>query len=287
VPPVCSSVNRGLAPRADTDRMYSRDELAADFRALGISPGEVVMVHASVRAVGEVAGGPDQIHLALSDALGEDGTLMMYAGCPRYFDEIGRGDLAAEEEAELLEKLPAFDPLTARSARDHGILVEFLRTWPGTRVNPHVARFAARGARVDELFSVQPWNYAFGRDSPLDRFAALDGRILMLGADLDTVTFLHYVEHIADTPGRRVAKFRVPVLENGTRVWRDCEEFDTSDVGAHPAWPDQFFATLVRGFLDASGNTGGRVGDAPCYLMSARDLMAYAKPIMEATAAGG
>ena len=40
------------------------------------------MVHASVRSVGEVAGGPDQIHLALKDALTPDGTLMMYASCP-------------------------------------------------------------------------------------------------------------------------------------------------------------------------------------------------------------
>jgi aminoglycoside 3-N-acetyltransferase len=48
------------------------------------------MLHASVRAVGPVAGGPDEIHLALKDALTEEGTLAMYAGCPRYFDEVGR-----------------------------------------------------------------------------------------------------------------------------------------------------------------------------------------------------
>jgi aminoglycoside N3'-acetyltransferase len=36
---------------------------------LGVEPGDIVMLHASVRAVGEVAGGPDQIHLALKDAL--------------------------------------------------------------------------------------------------------------------------------------------------------------------------------------------------------------------------
>lgn len=264
--------------------MYSRDQLVSDFRALGVSQGDVVMVHASVRSVGEVAGGPDQIHLALSDTLGDEGTLMMYAGCPRYVDEVGRGNLTAVEEAEVLEKLPPFDPATARSDRDHGILVEFLRTWPGTRVNPHPARFAARGARVDELFATQPWNYAYGRDSALDRFLALDGRILMVGSDHDTVTFLHYVEHIANIPDRRVARYRVPVLENGTRVWRECEEFDTSSIGVHANWPDRFFAQLVDSFLEVSANRGGLVGDALCHLMSARDLMAFVRPIMESTA---
>ena len=90
--------------------MYSRSELAADFRSLGLAPGDVVMVHASVRAVGEIAGGPDEIHLALKDAVTDDGTILMYAGCPRYVDEVGRGNLTAEQEAEILDAALGFAP---------------------------------------------------------------------------------------------------------------------------------------------------------------------------------
>lgn len=57
-----------------------------------------------VRNVGEVAGGPDQIHLAVRDALGAAGTLLMYAGCPSYYDDVGRGVLSAEQESEVLAK---------------------------------------------------------------------------------------------------------------------------------------------------------------------------------------
>ena len=110
--------------------MYSRQELADGFRALGVGAGDTVMVHASIRAVGPIAGGPDQIHLALKDALTADGTLLMYASCPEHYDEIGRGNLADAMERELLVKLPAFDPATARSQRDNGALVELLRTYP-------------------------------------------------------------------------------------------------------------------------------------------------------------
>jgi len=120
--------------------MHSRPQLTADLRSLGIAPGDAVMAHASVKAVGAIAGGPDEIHLAIKDALTPEGTLLMYAGCPRYVDEVGRGNLSPAEEAEILDKLPPFDPETARSARDHGILVEFLRTYPQSRVNRHVAR---------------------------------------------------------------------------------------------------------------------------------------------------
>src|SRR5512132_1475459 len=258
--------------------MHSREQLTADFRALGITPADTLMVHASVRAVGEIAGGPDAIHLALKDVLTPEGTLLMYAGCPQYVDEVGRGNLSTAQEAEVLEKLPVFDATTARSARDHGVLVEFLRTFPGSIVNQHPARFVAWGKQAKYLFSSQPWNYAFGRDSALDRFVALDGKILLLGCDHDAVTFLHYAEHIVDIPGKRVARFKVPLVENGIRVWRDMEEFDTSGDGVHANWPDRFFAAIVDGYLAASANSGGTVGDAQCYLFSARGLLEFALP---------
>lgn len=265
--------------------MYSRQELADDFRRLGVCPGDVVMLHASVRAVGGVAGGPDQIHLALRDALAREGTLLMYASCPRHYDEIGRGVLTLDEERELLEKLPAFDPATARAARDNGTLVEFFRTWPGTKVSAHVARFVASGQDADDLLAPQPWDYAFGRGSPLERFAQRRGTILLLACDHDAVTFLHHAEHIADIPGKRVARFKVPVVDDeGRRAWRDMEEFDTSDAGAHPHWPPRFFARIVDAHLRATGHRGARVGDAESYLIDARGLLAFALDVMRAVA---
>ena len=231
------------------------------------------MVHASVRSVGEVAGGPDQIHLALKDALGTSGTLMMYASCPRYYDDVGRGTLTAEQEREILEKLPSFDPLTARSAHDNGALVEFLRTYPGTVVNNHVARFVVWGKHARYLVSDQPWNYPYGLNSPLDTFLKLDGKILLLGCDHDTVTFLHYAEHVADLPGKRVVHYKVPVEKNGQRVWEDVEEFNTAGDGVHPNWPDRFFAKIVDCSLIQSNNQGGYVGGAKTYLLRAQELL--------------
>jgi aminoglycoside 3-N-acetyltransferase len=264
--------------------MHSREQLRNDLCRLGVEAGDTVMVHASVRAVGEVAGGPDQIHLALKDVLTSEGTLIMYASCPRYYDEVGRGNLTKEQEEEILEKLPAFDPLTARSARDNGTLVEFFRTYPDSRVNHHVARFVVWGKQADYLISEQPWNYAFGVHSPLDRFLGLDGKILLLGSDHDTVTFLHYVEHVAEIPDKRIARFQVPVQEDGRRVWRDMEEFDTSGDGVHANWPDRFFAKIVDAYLTETRNQGRRVGNAMSYMLRARGLLDFASPLMEAVA---
>lgn len=267
--------------------MHSRDSLTRDLRALGLAPGDTVMVHASVRAVGAIAGGPDQIHLAIKDAVGPDGTLLMYASCPDGYDEVGRGTLSPDAEAELLEKLPPFDAASARSARDNGALVEMLRTYPGSRVNDHVARFVAWGQHAEHLFAEQPWNYAFGAGSALGRFVALDGKILLLGSDHDAVTFLHYAEHVGDFPGKQVARYLVPVLEGRDRVWRAMEEFDTSDTGAHTNWPARFFARIVDLHLRRTANRGGLVGDARSHLLSSRALLDRALPIMSQLALDG
>ena len=264
--------------------MISRQQLAADLRALGLRDGDVVMVHASVRAIGEVAGGPDQIHLAIKDAITPRGTLIMYASCPRYVDEVGRGNLSADEEAEVLATLPPFDPETARSARDNGTLVEFLRTYPGSIVNDHVARFVCWGHNAGTLLSQQPWSYAFGRGSALERFVERDGKILLIGCDHDNVTFLHYAEHILDVPGLRIAAFEVPWLEDGARVWKEMKEIDTSGAGAHPNWPERFFAQIVNKYLATTHNRGSRIGYAHSFLLDARGLLALALDQMRATA---
>jgi aminoglycoside 3-N-acetyltransferase len=267
--------------------VISREALARDFRALGVLPGDTVMVHASVRAVGEIAGGPDQIHLAIKDTLTERGTLMMYASCPEYVDEVGRGVHPGSKEREILEKLPPFDARTARSARDNGALVELFRTYPDSLVNDHVARFVVWGAHAHYLLSEQPWDFAFGTGSALDRFVQLDGKILLIGCDHDNVTFLHYAEHILDVPGRRIAVFEVPVLENGVRVWKEMKEIDTSGHGAHPSWPDRFFAQLVNGYLAKTHNRGSRVGHAHSFLLDAKGLLAFALEQMRMTAGRG
>ena len=243
--------------------MWSRAELARDFRALGVTEGDVVMLHASVRSVGEVAGGPDQIHLALRDALGSSGTLMMYVGCPSYYDDVGRGVLTAEQEREVLEKHPPFDPITTRSARSHGILVEFFRTFPGTS-SITTSRASLRQARRRSGSSGRA-SVGICLMEPVRRstdFQRSADSILLLGSDHDEVTFLHHVEHVVDFPDKKISRYKVPCEDGGRVVWREVEEVNTAGDGAHAHWPDRFFAHIVDGYLESSGNRGARVGHA-------------------------
>jgi aminoglycoside 3-N-acetyltransferase len=58
---------------------YTQGQLMNDLHALGLTQGQVVMLHSSVKAVGAVMGGPNVILQAILDTVGKDGTLMMYA----------------------------------------------------------------------------------------------------------------------------------------------------------------------------------------------------------------
>ncbi len=60
--------------------LVGRARLADDLRALGVSPGGLLMVHARISALGWVIGGSGAVARALLDALGPDGTPMAYAG---------------------------------------------------------------------------------------------------------------------------------------------------------------------------------------------------------------
>jgi len=269
---------------------HARPELAASLRHLGVRSGEIVMIHASVRSVGEMFGGPDEVHLAVADAAGPAGTVMMYVGCEIGFDDVGRGFLSPEAEADLLARQPAFDFQTSRANRDFGILAEFFRSYPDTICSESVGpRMAARGAKAAWLTTDAPWNYGFGRGSPLAKLCDANGRVLLLGSDHDEVTLLHFAEHIADFP-KRITRYQVPLIRNGERVWVACEEFNSGDGGVHPNWPDEFFAEIVDDFVERHDGTEfcrcGKIGNADGVLMSAPKLVEHAVPIMVRQATG-
>jgi aminoglycoside 3-N-acetyltransferase len=148
---------------------------------------------------------------------------------------------------------------------------------------------AARGDDAAWLMADPPWNYGFGRGSPLDKLCASGGKVLLLGSRHDEVTLLHYAEHIAPFEGKRLARYKVPILQDGARVWVDCEEFNTSGAGVHENWPANAFELIVDDFIARRAGTPhcrvGRVGLAESVLLDAAELVAHALPIMRRWAA--
>src|SRR5262245_5692714 len=253
-----------------TVRLVTYRQLVDEVKALGVAAGQIVMAHASVKAIGSVMGGPNVIVQALLDALTPTGALMMYVGWEDIPDFVLHLPPAVQQE--YYAEHPPFDPRIARAVRDHGILAEIVRGWPGARrsLNPE-ASMAAIGARAEWITQGHPLNYGYGAGSPLEKLVEARGQVLMLGAPLDTLTLLHYAENRAQMRHKRVIRYSCPILRAGERVWVEIEDYDTGEPHG-----DYAFDGIAREYLALGKGRQGTIGSAPSYLFDAADLSAFA-----------
>lgn len=256
---------------AEVVAWQTQRQIVADLRRLGVAAGQVLMVHSSVRALGPIIGGPNTIIQALLEVLTPAGTLMMYVGWEEAPTDIG--DWPAAVQALFHEACPPYDPRTSRAVRAHGILVECFRTWPGVTRSGHPdCSMAAWGAQAAWLTADHPLLYGYGPGSPLQKLCAAQGYVLMLGAPLDTLTLLHYAEHMAQLPNKRIKRYTCPVLRDGQKVWVDLEEYDTSDTVIDAAYQ---FDTIAEAYLATGNGRKSLVGRAQSYLFEAADLAQF------------
>lgn len=223
--------------------MHTQDSLTRDLRALGVRAGDTLFVHSSFKSLGAVAGGAQAVVGALLDAV-EDGLLLM----PSFNLDGGRDRRAAR-----------WDPAATPSSV--GWLTEFFRRLPGTVRSDHYSHSVAAhgrdaaaivdGHRRAEGFPSPwdrpPWGRTYGTHSPMIRARDRGGRLLMLGVDYRSSTYVHVVEAMWWAERRR------------------------SDPAAPYAGLDR---PRLGALWDRTGRLRrGRVGSAECRLFGIRDYV--------------
>lgn len=257
----------------------TRTSLAEDLLGVGLTAGDTVMVHGAFGRVGEVLGGPDALVDAILDVVGVSGTLVSYQDW-----ELGL-DVWTEDgsvRADLRPHTPAFDPATARPARDHGVLAATIGTRSGVlrSANPG-ASVAAVGARARDLTRDHRLDDGYGVGSPFARFVEVAGTVLMVGAPLDTMTLLHHAEALADIDGKRRIRREYPMAtEDGAVRWVWAEEFDTAGPVVD-GLADDYFADVVGEFLASGAGARGVVGDAEAVLVPGAQIVEFATAWLE------
>ena len=253
--------------------LWTRSELAQQLTDLGLVQGDALLVHAGLRSVGPILGGPDALIGALQDAVGPAGTILGY--CDWNYDDRDLPDPA------LRPHVPPFDPARSRATRDNGAFPELLRTTPGAhRSGNPGASMAALGGRAGWFTADHAMDYGYGPQSPLGKLVQTGGKTLLLGAPLDTMTLLHHAEHLADIPGKRLRRYESPILVDGNTVWRQFEEFDTSDPVVD-GLADDYFEEVVEDFLATGQGRRGLIGHAPSVLVDAPAIVAFAVDWLE------
>jgi aminoglycoside N3'-acetyltransferase len=249
------------------------ETLTRDLRRLGVQGGDTLMVHTSLRAIGRLRDGPDSVLDALEEAVGDDGTLLMVLGAEITHDWVNR--LPEPERPGLLAGAPPFDAVTAPVFHEVGYFAEIFRRRERTLVTDNPSgRFGARGRRAQDLLADAPWHDYYGPGSPLDRLCRCGGRIVRMGANLDTTTVLHFAEYRADLPAKRRVRRHYRCLGPQGVETRAVECLD--DEHGIVDWPgEDYFAVILRDYLANGRARQGRVGLAQSELIEAGDLVDF------------
>jgi aminoglycoside N3'-acetyltransferase len=264
----------------------SAGDLVRDLHRLGVRPGDLLMVHASLRTVGPVAGGPDAVLAALLEAVGPTGTLTAYVSWDRspYEETLGGNRLSPAEK----EAWPAFDPATAAPYPGWGYLNAVICRHPGARRSGHPdASMAAIGPLAEALVADHPLTSAYGPGSPVARLIDRGGKVLLLGAPLDAVTVLHHSEAIARIPRKRRVHTEMPVLDaHGHKHWVALEDWDSNGItdrfaAAAEAGGMDAVETIARAYVMGDRHAEGPVGRAHSYLFDAADIDRFGVRFLE------
>ena len=248
------------------------ESLQADFKALGIEKGMVLLVHSSLSAMGWVCGGAVAIIIALQKVLGETGTLVMPTHSTDLSDPSQWENPPVPESwwQTIRETMPAYDPgLTP--TRSMGKIVETFRKQEGVLRSTHPqSSFCASGPQASYIIDNHSLAFGMGENSPLARIYDLSGFVLLLGVGHSSNTSIHLAEYRADFPTKRVVQDGAPISQAGARTWTTFEDINVDDSD---------FDRLGADFLRS--NEGklvqhGKVAIANCQLMPQRAVVDFA-----------
>jgi len=251
------------------------DSIRADLATLGVARGMVLLVHSSLSALGWVCGGPVAVVMAIEEALGPEGTLVM----PTYSDDLSEPSYWKKPPvpetwwATIRQTMPAYDSRMTPT-RGVGVIPECFRNQAGIRRSPHPSdSFAARGLHAEMIADEHTLNFPMGDGSPLARIYDLDGWILLLGAKFQCASSLHLAEYRAEYPKKKRVKRGAPVMLEGRRVWVEFNDFD---------WDDSDFSSIGTSFAEKTGLVrSGRIMNATTHLLPQRQFVDYAVEWME------
>ncbi|MGW7003347.1 aminoglycoside N(3)-acetyltransferase [Streptomyces sp. NPDC054933] len=250
-----------------TGPMCTRDSLASELREIGLRPGETLLLHSSLSSLGWVCGGPRAVVLALLDALGEDGTVVVPTHSGDNSDPAGWSNPPVPETwwADIRASMPPYDARTTPT-RGVGVIPETVRNWPSALRSAHPqTSFAAVGPRAAEIVDGHALDCRLGERSPLARLEEVGARILLLGVGFESCTAFHLAEYRVPAP--QVDNSFAVMTPQGRR-W--CTVRDTSIT-------EDRFDDLGAAFERECPVVRGRVGAAEARLFSLADAVAYAE----------
>lgn len=184
-------------------KIYKKEDLLEQLREMNIESTDTVMMHSSMKAVGEVDGGADTVLDALSEYLA-DGLLVL----PQHtFDTVG----AESPKFHVDETRPHI-----------GILTELFFDRPDVVRSLHPTHsLGALGEDAKEFTEGhEKYETPAPEGSPYWKLLDRKAKILLVGVDLIRNTYIHGIEEWVDIPDRLgdVHQDLITVLPGGREI---------------------------------------------------------------------
>lgn len=242
------------------DQALDRESLARALRSLGVIPGRTLLVHASLRQIGWVSGGADDVVAALRQVLGRDATLVVPTSTADNSDttRVYQARTAGMTADEIKRYRDGMQPFTLeRPSVGMGRIAECVRTAPGAVRSEHPqTSFAALGPQAEMLMTGHRLDCHLGESSPLARLYEAEAWVLLMGVGYDACTCFHLAEY-RYTPSPPRQDYGCVIDEEGQRQWWRYEDV---------VLDDRDFAVLGAAFDQTGHVIRGHVGQAQCLL---------------------
>ncbi|MFT5821670.1 MAG: aminoglycoside 3-N-acetyltransferase [Crocinitomix sp.] len=196
--------NAELANKQSTGKSFTTTDLVKNLEAIGIKPGDSVLVHSSLSRIGHLVGGPKTFIDALIEAVGAEGTVLMPTSPNNVF------------QLNYIRNTPFFDVLNSPSKT--GAITEYFRKLPNAKRSLHPTEPVSAIGKLADYYTEAHFNQLtpYNENSPFYRVSEQKGKILYVGVTLSMAgTNLHTLEDAVD--------FKFPVY------YKDTFEIDVID----------------------------------------------------------
>lgn len=235
------------------NNIYTKEQLKCYLQEMNLKPSDAIVVHSSMKSIGNVEGGADTV----VDAFME------------YFSE-GLVMVPTHTWKQMSEEYNVFDPETEPSCV--GAITNVFRKKEGVVRSLHPTHsIAAYGKTAEEYIKgEEKLTTPCAPEGCWGRLKDINAKILLVGVTHARNTFIHAVEEMFDVPERFTAEpvgFNIK-MQDGTlkpvRVYRHYNRFT-----AHIS---ESYDKLLEGYEATGAAKKVSFGDAECILCDAKKI---------------
>ncbi len=240
----------------------TRNDVKEAVEALGISLGDVVLVHSSMKSLGFVEGGPESVIQGFLDAIGSKGTLVMPTLSQKNFEN-------------------AYRDWNMDRPSDVGLLTEVFRKFPeALRSDQATHSVAAVGALAREITEGHTafgprfgafGDYAFSYSSPWQKMYDKHAKVVFIGVSMRYNTFKHFAEYCFVEKILR----KIEGLPGGEELKDRVRHFSPDGISKEGIWPFLAGVRLHDAYIEAGLVKSAMCGEAELLSMPVHECVDF------------